>query len=353
MLPVQKRQAISRREFLNLGGLGFSSLALHPLRTWLPPEDQVDPVGIGRVTISQIGVFKEPSLESERIGSRARDELIGLFEEINSPYGPPLNPRWYRISGGFVHSAYLQRVENLQLNRPVSTIVNFGRLGEITVPFTQSLRLTKQGWEPVYRLYFQSVHWITGIDDGPDGEPWYRLTDELLHLDYHVPAVHVRPIHSAELQPISPEVPEGKKWVEVSLVDQTLTAFEDGQVVMETQVSTGLPGLGVVRGIPTETPRGRFNIDPKMPSKHMGDGRLTADPEAYELPGVPWVSFFEFTTGVAFHGTYWHDNFGSRMSHGCVNMRPEEAKWLYRWSTPVARPSDWNRMGYGTRVDVY
>jgi lipoprotein-anchoring transpeptidase ErfK/SrfK len=148
-------------------------------------------------------------------------------------------------------------------------------------------------------------------------------------------------------------VPEGKKWIEISLIDQSLKAYEDGKVVLDTQVSTGLPGLGIVRGIPTETPRGRFNIDPKMPSKHMGDGQLTADPEAYELPGVPWTSFFEFTTGVALHGTYWHDNFGSRMSHGCVNMRTEEAKWLYRWTTPVARSTDWNRKGYGTRVDVY
>jgi lipoprotein-anchoring transpeptidase ErfK/SrfK len=68
---------------------------------------------------------------------------------------------------------------------------------------------------------------------------------------------------------------------------------------------------------------------------------------------VPWTSFFEFTTGVALHGTYWHDNFGARMSHGCVNMRTEEAKWIYRWTAPVARSTDWNRKGYGTRVEVY
>jgi lipoprotein-anchoring transpeptidase ErfK/SrfK len=84
----------------------------------------------------------------------------------------------------------------------------------------------------------------------------------------------------------------------------------------------------------------------------MGDGRMTSEIDAYELPGVPWVSFFEHMTGVAFHGTYWHDNFGSRMSHGCVNMRVEDAKWLYRWSTPIAEPGDWIRKGYGTRVEV-
>jgi lipoprotein-anchoring transpeptidase ErfK/SrfK len=354
MLPVQNRPAISRRDFLKLSGLGFSSLALHPLRTWLPPEEPVDLVGIGRVTISQIGVFKEPSLESEQVRTRARDELIGLFKEVNSPYGPPLNPRWYRVIGGYAHSAYLQRVETASLNpKPLRNPPKSGQLGEVTVPFTDSSRLTQAGWIPLYRLYFKSVHWITGIDVGPDGERWYRLSDELLRIDYHVPAAHVRPIQAAELSPISPEVPPEKKRIEVSLADQTLTAYEDDKVVLHTLVSTGLPSLGPVSGIPTETPRGRFKVDPKVPSKHMGDGRLTDDIQAYELPGVPWVSFFAHSIGVAFHGTYWHDNFGARMSHGCVNMRPEDAKWLYRWTTPVAKPSDWTRKGAGTRVDVY
>jgi len=86
--------------------------------------------------------------------------------------------------------------------------------------------------------------------------------------------------------------------------------------------------------------------------RHMGDGRITADLEAYELPGVPWVSFFH-ETGVAFHGTYWHTDFGIPRSHGCVNMRPEEAKWLYRWTTPMAPASERLQSGYGTTVIVY
>ena len=86
----------------------------------------------------------------------------------------------------------------------------------------------------------------------------------------------------------------------------------------------------------------------------MGDGLVTSDPAAYELPGVPWVSYFYSLTGVAFHGTYWHDNFGARMSHGCVNMRPEEAHWLFRWTTPVYpnEPGKWHVNGYGTKVVI-
>ena len=345
---------LNRREFLKLSGMGFGSLAVDPMHRLLPPEDRVPPVGIGRVTVSSIGVYKEPNLKSEKMQERSRDQLMTLVEELVSPYGPEINPRWYKVVGGYSHSAYLQRVETAAISNPSKRIRKAGQLGEISVPFTNSLRANKDmdQWEALYRLYFQSVHWVTGVDEGPDGEPWYRLSDELLKIDYHVPASHVRLIPDLELTPLSPEVDPGKKFVRVNLIEQTLTAYEDSEVVLHTKVSTGLPSLGRVSGLPTETPRGNFNIEPKVPAKHMGNGQLTADIEAYELPGVPWTCFFEHMTGIAFHGTYWHDNFGGRMSHGCVNMRVDDAKWLYRWSTPVAEPGDWTRMGYGTRVEV-
>ena len=347
-------EKLNRRDFLKLSGMGFGSLVINPLHPLLPPEDRVAPLGIGRVTVSSIGIYKEPNLKSDKLEERTRDYLMTLVDELDSPYGPEINPRWYKVVGGYSHSAYLQRVENAALSTPSKRIRKDGQLGEICVPYTNSLRANKdlEQWEALYRLYYQSVHWVTGIDEGPDGEPWYRLRDELLRIDYHVPASHVRLIPDEELTPLSEEVDPGKKFVQVNLIEQTLTAYENNEVVLHTKVSTGLPSLGRVSGLPTETPRGNFNIDPKVPSKHMGNGQLTADIEAYELPGVPWTCFFEHKTGIAFHGTYWHDNFGGRMSHGCVNMRVEDAKWLYRWSTPVAEPSDWTRKGHGTRVEV-
>ena len=92
----------------------------------------------------------------------------------------------------------------------------------------------------------------------------------------------------------------------------------------------------------------------------MGNGFLFADRVdangtplyEYEIPGVPWTTFFEPETGVAFHGTYWHTNYGTPMSHGCVKMRCEEAKWLFRWTTPVWEPGVVEKRGYGTRVIV-
>jgi lipoprotein-anchoring transpeptidase ErfK/SrfK len=346
--------SFTRRDFLNLSVTGFASLAIKPLSRYLPPDEEInEPIGKGRVTVAKIGVYEQPDLKSERLRDLNRDEIVNLFEAFESPHGPPLNPRWYRVVGGYAHSAYIQRVDDAHQNQAQRYIPSYGRLGEVTVPFTQSFQYTGGVWEPVYRLYYQSVHWVVAVETGPDDKPWYRLKDELLRVEYAVPAAHIQLLGSGDFSPISPDVPPQEKRIEVSLLEQRLIAYERERVVLDTKVSSGMPNLGPVIGLPTDTPRGSFKIDPKVPSKHMGDGRLTADLHAYELPGVPWVCFFEHSAGIALHGTYWHDNFGARMSHGCVNLRVEDAKWIYRWSMPVAKSTDWTRSGRGTRVDVF
>lgn len=360
---------LSRRDFLKFSGLSLGSVALTAslpasLVNWAGPQPSPTPVqipagvpGVGRVTTAFIYCYKDPDFKSERVLSFKRDHLLPILEEITSTAGPKYNPRWYRLEAGYVHSGHVQRVEKSHLNTPLSAIREGGQLGEITQPFTRVHRKTRFGWVPLYRLYYSSVHWITGLDVGPDGTPWYLLTDELLHVQYGLPATHVRPIDAQELSPISPDVPVGQKRIYISLRDQKLAAYEDKRVVFETSVSTGIPNEFRSEDedeeeIPTATPAGSFHIQVKMPSKHMGDGRLTDEIGAYELVGVPWVCFFH-VTGVAIHGTYWHDNFGRVMSHGCVNLCNPDALWIYRWSTPVALATEWNRKGYGTLVKIY
>ena len=84
----------------------------------------------------------------------------------------------------------------------------------------------------------------------------------------------------------------------------------------------------------------------------MGNGSLASDINAYELPGVPWTCFFT-KEGHAFHGTYWHENYGVPMSHGCINMRTHEAKWLFRWLRPIHDGPQLYRRGYGTTVNIF
>ncbi len=344
---------LSRRAFLKLSALSFTSLAFHPLRAILPPEDQEQPVGIGRVTASVIYVYPEPSFKSERLDRRQRDQLISIIEEIHSPHGPQHNPLWYRTVGGFVHSGYLQRVESSHLNSPLSRLSEGGQLGELTVPIAQSyLRTGDSGWQPLYRLYYSSNYWITHLEEGPDGQPWYGLTDDRLRVTYYVPAAYLRPIPETEISPLSSHVPEEHKKIVVSLERQALVACEGDQVVFRAPISSGLPSHApTINGIPTDTPGGNFNVSLKLPSRHMGNGELTSAFAPAEYPGVPWVSTFH-ATGVGFHGTYWHNNFGTRMSSGCVNLRNEDAKWIYRWTTPVVGGRDWYKLGRGTLIQV-
>jgi len=302
--------------------------------------------------------------DSAIVGKRYRDQIVHIYYEFDSPHGPAYNPLWYRVWGGYLHSGYIQIV-HVNHNGPLSQVPETGQLSEVTVPYTIAYRYSAwQGWQPWQgsRFYYQTTHWITGIDEGPDGKPWYQLTSEIdANLKYFVPTAHLRPIPDEELTPISPEVPDHEKRIEVQLNKQLFLAYEYDQVVKTARISSGIPRpRRSPDELPTATPRGRHRIFSKMPNKHMGS--VTGNPDAangdsYSLPGVPWTCFFLNPGGYAFHGTYWHNNFGVQMSHGCVNMRNEDAKWLFRWctpkfKTPIESHSDWERRGYGTVVDI-
>ncbi len=346
---------LSRRDFLKLGAAAFGTFAFSP---FVPNWGEFSDGELVRVAVKSVSVYNQPDDTSRIVSQRYRDDLVNVYQEVVAQT-PGYNPIWYRVWGGYIHRARLQKVQIIY-NKPPDTIPKKGQLAEVSVPYVQSMRYTTiNGWQPLYRLYYETTHWIVGIDEGPDGQPWYRLLDELLEINYHVPATHLRPIPDEEWAAISPEIPFEKKRIEVDLTRQSLSAYENEQVIFQTSISSGIPGLPSSNGLPTATPRGKFNIQSKYPSKHMGDGSLASDIEAYELVGVPWTSFFTETGGYAFHGAYWHDNFGVPMSRGCINMRPAEAKWLFRWARPLSPPEEFetpskvDRRGYGTQVVIY
>jgi lipoprotein-anchoring transpeptidase ErfK/SrfK len=339
---------LSRLDFLKLCTSAIAGLGLSPLFPGLGTFDDSHQV---RVATKAVTIHSGASDQNRITGQRFRDELVNIYEEVDAG-APVYNPIWYRVWGGYVHRARLQKVKVL-FNKPLTSIPEDTRhVAEITVPYTQAMRFTKTyGWQPNLRLYYGSVHWITGIDDGPDGEPWYRIFDELVGFPYHVPAIHLRPIPLEEWSSITPNVQLEDKRIEVDLITQTLTAYELDKELLKTKISSGIANSGQNTGLSTQTPTGEFRIISKYPSKHMGNGNLFASPEDYELPGVPWTCFFH-EAGYAFHGTYWHDNFGTPMSRGCVNMRIEEAKWLFRWARPLHEPGRIYTPGYGTRVVI-
>ena len=340
---------LSRRDFLKLSASTFAGLAFSPFPPGLGAFDDAEQV---RVATRSVSVYSAPNDQSQIVGQWFRDELVNIYEEVNAG-APVYNPIWYRVWGGYVHRGRLQKVKVL-FNEPLKSFPEGTRqLAELTVPYTQAMRFTKTyGWQPNLRLYYGTVHWMDGIDEGPDGQPWYRILDELVKFPYHVPASHLRPIPFEEWAAIAPDVPLENKRIEVNLSTQVLTAYEYDKNVFQTTISSGIPaGRPSPKELSTKTPSGEFRILSKYPSKHMGNGNLFASIEDYELPGVPWTSFFT-ETGVAFHGTYWHDNFGTPMSRGCVNMRIEEAKWLFRWARPFHKFDRIYTTGYGTLVVI-
>jgi hypothetical protein len=128
-----------------------------------------------------------------------------------------------------------------------------------------------------------------------------------------------------------------RKWIDVSINEQTLVAYEGKRPVFATLVSTGIGGLGDP-ATTHATVRGTFMIHQKEVSSTMdGDEAGTAD--SYALRDVPFVQYFH--EGYALHGTYWHDDFGKWRSHGCVNLSPADAAWLFEWTDPSV-PSDWH-----------
>lgn len=123
----------------------------------------------------------------------------------------------------------------------------------------------------------------------------------------------------AHLTPI--EAPAEARWIRVDLSEQIVVAYEGENAVRAFVVSSGLPG--------TPTVTGEFRIRTKVSEQVMsgGEGR-----NYYYLPGVKWVQYFY--EDYSFHGTYWHNNFGQPMSHGCLNMTNSDAKWLFDWAGP-------------------
>lgn len=369
---------LNRRDFLKLSGLTIGAWTFGSASSWktsgyadiyvpdFPHQPEMDLGTLARVTVKQIDVRSLPNDQAPIVGNRFKDQVLQVYDELNPPDAPKYyNTLWYRVWGGYVHSAHLQIVD-IRWNESVNWVAPAGQLCEVTVPYTTAYQYSKyEGWIPWRgsRLYYSSTHWATAVEEGPDRNPWYKIVNELSDSEiYYAPAAHMRFFSPNEYSPIAQDIPPEKKRIEVSLREQTLRAFQDDEIVLETRISSGVPNQERYRGdFPTATPPGKYVIYSKMPSKHMGSVAGGDEIEAsggFTLPGVPFTCFFLSPGGYALHGTYWHNNFGLQMSHGCVNMRNEDSLFIFRWSTPVFNPlkiespADWEMTGHGTAVIV-
>jgi hypothetical protein len=140
----------------------------------------------------------------------------------------------------------------------------------------------------------------------------------------------------------------GRSWLDVSINHQSLVAYEGTRPVFVTLVSTGADGTG-----DPETTHSTIQGEFLLHTKHV---TITMDSDAvgdeFDLRDVPYVQYFK--EGYALHAAYWHDGFGTPRSHGCVNLSPLDARWLFSWTEPSV-PSAWHgaMSAHGTLISIH
>ncbi len=341
-VPLMSTGILSRRDFLKLSGAALLAALTSELRL-----ETVHAAAVpfqGRVQAGSLVVRDVPAFSGRKLRSFKRDTLFDVLEIVHGGVEGDYNRRWYRLgTQSYVYSGWVQTVSTTK--NPLATeIPENGVLGEITAPYVHSSYGINSRPTPGPRLYFASCHWITAlVTDKRDGSLWYKVRDEAIRASYYIPTSWVRIYSPQELAPLSPQVAEDNKHIEVNLDRQLLLAYEEGVPVYAARVSTGEKNY--------ETPTGWFRTFHKRPTYHMFGGADEAS--LFDLPGTPWDTYIT-ENGVALHGTYWHNDFGHPHSHGCINMRPEDARWIFRWTLPTV-PPDQNlvfKPGTGTRVLV-
>ncbi|MBT4841980.1 MAG: L,D-transpeptidase [Anaerolineae bacterium] len=339
---------LSRRDFLKLAGLGFATAFLPTGSTKAHAASGLLPDQEGRVAETNIQLFEKPSPNAAHTKEAWQDIVLPITGIALSDDEEAHNRIWYKMGeDGYAYSGDIQPVLT-RLNKPVHAHPKEGSLVEVSVPYTDARTEPKEDAELVYRLYYETTHWVveTIIDENTQ-KVWYLLRDDKWNdKKYYVLASHLRIIPSSELRPISPEVPEYKKSIEVRLRQQIVVAYEGSHPVFAARAATGARFASGKYF----TPQGIFKTYYKRPSRHMAAGNLANS--GYDLPGVPWVLYIT-ESGISFHGTYWHNDFGHPRSHGCINLAPHAAKWLYRWTAPVVKPDKEFVYGYtGTHVEI-
>jgi len=136
------------------------------------------------------------------------------------------------------------------------------------------------------------------------------------------------------VQPVPTGLREWERWIDVDITRQLLVAYDGAKPVYLTLISTGKKGS---KAEPFETPTGRWRIYSKQVTSNM-DGTTGSDGN-YAIQDVPWVMYFD--ASYALHGAFWHRSFGFVRSHGCVNLGPSDARWLFNFTTPFL-PDGWH-----------
>lgn len=342
----------SRRNFLKLSGTAIAGVALPEAwrRPLLASGDSAWPIGLplGRVTASRIRLISKPNIDGKRLDYKYLDDVFPIIRSIVGPGFYPHNSVWFETPAGYAYSSWVQPVR-FEPNNDPAAVPPGGLYVDVRAPFVDARAQPDVSAPILYRLYYGSTYPVTGDVTAADGNRWYQINDEN-GITMYAEALYLRPIAAAEFLPLSPEVEE--KSIVITLGRQSLSAYERQTEVFRARIASGRTYFGEDGStVGSLTPAGTRPLWSKRASRHMTGG--TPD-NGYDLPGVPWVAYFG-SDGEAIHGTYWHNDFGTPKSAGCINCRPEDAKWLFRWTMPEVPYAPGNitvQWPGGTRVTI-
>lgn len=367
--------SITRRDFLKLVGGTAGLMALRPFSRVMPLAQFPDSPHLGRLTAT-LDLISAPRVDYPSIQKLYPDVVVPWLREIVAETIDTnvINQRWVQTPDGYLPAAYIQPVKNLP-NVPLQTMPagQTGFWAEVTVPYVDFVlenaepsspflkHLTERG-DPM-RWYYSQVLRVDQIKVSEvTGNIIYRIVhpvyveNKFIGIENDImwaDGAAFRPITAEEMAPISPMVDPAQKRLVANLTYQTISCYEGEKEVYFCRMSSG--AKLDAQGNPVDTwssPIGDGHQTwRKSISIHMLGGTVDA---GYDTMGVSWCTFFA-GTGVAVHSTFWHNNFGTARSHGCLNVLPEDAKWIFRWTTPEvsADPYDVTIVGPGgTLVDV-
>jgi hypothetical protein len=280
----------------------------------------------GRI-ISTATLYTAPKRTAKQIKPLVRDSLIAILDTVEGDRLIPSTNTWYRTENGYVYSAGVQPVDT-EIQTPITADeVKEKFWGEICMPFADAYLSITPNSPPFRRLYHGCVFRVVDLQQSTDGKWWYRIEDGVngkygFVSNLMINASHIKRLTPEDLAPITPEV-ENKR-IQVNLKTNTITAYENDEPVLTTRCSSGMLKSNTV------TPSGKMSVLYKMHTSHMRDRART-----YDLPGVAFPTYFTWW-GHAIHGTYWHNDYGTYRSHGCLNVPNHIAKWFWRWTNPNA-----------------
>lgn len=352
---------LSRRDFLKLAGLGLGALAFNPYRL---PEVEIfsspkrlpqfpDSPLIGRVVDNGIDLRSRPTNDpalNTSIRKLSADTLVAWERQVvGNVVGGLVNQKYVQTPEGYIYGSMVQPTRNLP-NTPITEIPagQNGFWAEVTVPYVDLAHegnvvspwlLDHIAYQFPPRLYYGQVVWIDRIRT-TNGFVEYRWNEDANGRGYGYGAYNefywadgaaFKVLTDDDVSMISPDVDPNEKTISINLDFQTLSCYEAGREVFFCRMSSGRV-FDPVTGQITDTyatPTGTLLTHWKIISKNMTAGNESS---GYSTPAVPWCTYIQ--GGVAIHGAHWHNAYGEPRSHGCVNVKPEDAKWIFRWTTP-------------------